>query len=82
MFLVAVLDIPTRQEVDDLIREAEQLLIDAALDDEFRPTITRTAPPSTAPREGRSGDLVGREEAGRRMSPSTTRVPWARSPPG
>lgn len=82
MFLVAALDIPTREEIDDVIREAERILSDAVLDDETHITTTRVAPPRTAPRARRSGDPDATVAAHGGSAPMMAHVPWARSPPG
>lgn len=81
MILVAALDIPTREEIDDVIREAEQILIDAALDDETHITTTRVAPARSLPREDDSVVFAEPLMNPRRISAPTTRVRWARSPP-
>jgi hypothetical protein len=81
MFLVAALDIPTREEIDDVIREAEQILSDAVLDDETHITTTRVAPPRSLPREDDSVVLPAFSIDLSRISARTTRVRWARSPP-
>lgn len=81
MFLVAALDILTCEEIDDVIREAEQILSDAVLDDETPITTTRVAPPRSMPREDDSVVIPESSTDASRMSARTRRFRWARSPP-
>lgn len=81
MLLVAALDTPTRDDIDDVIREAEQILVDAVLDDATRVTITRAAPPLTPARAKPAATPGCSTTSWRRISRPTTSTPWARSPP-
>ncbi len=80
MLLVAALDTPTRDDIDDVLREAEQILVDAVLDDATRVTVTRAAPPLTPFREKPAGAPGCSTTSWRRISRPTTSTPWARSP--
>lgn len=81
MLLVAAIDVPTREEAGDVIREAEQILIDAVLDNKSHITITPVAPPRTAPREDPTAIPAGSSAGWWHSSTWATRFPWARSPP-
>ena len=81
MLLVAALDTPTRDDIDDVIREAEQILVDAVFDDGTRVTVTRAAPPLTPSRAKPAGVPGCSTTPRRRISRPTTSTPWARSPP-
>lgn len=81
MILVAALDIPTQEEIDDVIREAEQILSDAVFDDQNHTTFTREAPSRDLFRDEGPGVLDGCGTNSRTTSTRTTHVPWARSPP-
>lgn len=82
MFLVAALDTPTQSEIDDVIREAEQLLIDAVvLDEQTGTTVTPRAPVQAAWRQHELDALDGAPRSQRRLLLPSTQTPWARSPP-
>jgi hypothetical protein len=81
MILVAALDIPTREEIDNVIWEAEQILIGAVLDDRTDTIQTRRAAIRTRlhPVSRRDHAVLPNTRLGMAMRGDV--FPWARSPP-
>lgn len=83
MILIAAVEIPTSEEIDGVIREAEQILIDAVFDDILGSTGTRTGtesagtPPGSVSSPGSAAPRAQRVD----VIPRWLHSPWARSPP-